>query len=80
MVVSIDWFLFSGVDVDGGESLEGVDWDEGDKSVQFLCRVLVFVALAVKADTDAVLNVADSALPDGLVQARVDAHVCETIE
>ena len=67
--------LFRGVDVDSGESLEGVDRDKGDQGVQLLGGVLVLVALAVKAHTDAVLDITDSALPDGLVQAGVDADI-----
>ena len=37
--------------------------------------VFVLVTLAVESDTDAVLDVADSTLPDGLVQAGVDADI-----
>ena len=67
--------LFWGINVDSWKTLESVDWDEGDKSVQFLSWVLVFVTLAVKANTDTVLDVTDSTLPNGFVQTGVDADV-----
>ena len=68
-------YLFSGIDIDSSESLESVNWDECDKGVKFLCRVFVFVSLSVESDADSVLDISNSALPDGLIQARVDTNI-----
>ena len=67
--------LFSGINVNGLETLKGVDWDVGDVSVQFVGAVFVFVALAVETNPDSVLDVAHSMFPHRLVQTRIHANI-----
>ena len=67
--------LLSGVNINGLEALEGVNWDVGDESVDLVGRIFVFVTFAVNSDTNTVLDVTDTMLPDSLVQAGVDSDV-----
>lgn len=47
----------------------------GNKSVHLLLGILILVALPGQTDADAERNVADTLLPDLLVQLGVDADV-----
>lgn len=67
--------LFGGINVHGLETLVRVNRDVGHKSVQLVGGVFVLVSLSVKSDSDSVLHVLDTVLPDGLVQASVDSDV-----
>ena len=67
--------LFSGINIESLESLEGVDRDVGDERVELVGGVLVFVAFTVESHAHAVLHVTHTVLPDSLVQAGVDSHV-----
>ena len=67
--------LLGGVNINGLETLESVDWDVGDEGVELVGRIFVFVTFAVESDTNTVLNVTDTMLPDSLVQAGVDSDV-----
>ena len=67
--------LLGGVNINGLEALESVDWDVGDEGVELVGRIFVFVTFAVESDTNTVLNVTDTMLPDSLVQAGVDSDV-----
>lgn len=55
--------------------LEGVNFQQLSPSVERVLGIFVFVSLATQTNADTGGDVLDTALPDVLVQGRVDANV-----
>lgn len=60
------------------ETLEGVDLEVLDETVELVLGVFVFVLLSADSDTDLSWHVSDAIAPHKSVQAGVNANVLNT--